>query len=79
MFVSVIVPMYNAQRYLASCLDALVAQDYPSSDYEILLVDNLSTDRSLEIGEALSKCHALLRAGPGRLSRAQSRYQGRAG
>jgi len=33
MFVSVIVPMYNAERCLTACLDALVSQDYPSSDY----------------------------------------------
>ena len=65
MFVSVIVPMYNAERYLAVCLDGLVAQDYPSSDYEILLVDNQSTDRSVEIGRRYQRVTLLSEATPG--------------
>lgn len=65
MFVSVIVPMYNADRYLSLCLDALVVQDYPSSDYEILLVDNLSTDRSAEIGSRYQRVTLLSEPSPG--------------
>lgn len=65
MFVSVIVPMYNAERYLAVCLDGLVSQDYPSSDYEILLVDNQSTDRSVEIGRRYQRVTLLSEAAPG--------------
>jgi len=65
MFVSVIVPMYNAERYLAGCLDGLVSQDYPSSDYEILLVDNQSTDRSVEIGRRYPRVTLLSEAAPG--------------
>nr|MDT0658341.1 glycosyltransferase family A protein [Micromonospora sp. DSM 115978] len=45
--VSLGVPIYNAERYLAGCLDALLAQDYP--DFEIIISDNASTDRSWEI------------------------------
>jgi len=40
--------MRNAELHLRACLDALVAQRYPSNEYEILLVDNGSTDRSVE-------------------------------
>jgi glycosyltransferase involved in cell wall biosynthesis len=47
--VSVIVPMYNAERTLAACLDGLAAQDHPRADHEILLVDNGSTDGSASI------------------------------
>ena len=65
MFVSVIVPMYNAERYLAACLDGLVSQDYPSGDYEILLVDNQSTDRSVEIGRRYDRVTLLSEAMPG--------------
>jgi glycosyltransferase involved in cell wall biosynthesis len=65
MFVSVIVPMYNAERYLAVCLDGLVSQDYPSSDYEILLVDNQSTDRSVEIGRRYQRVTLLSEPAPG--------------
>lgn len=42
--VSVIVPVYNDARRLTVCLDALQRQVYPSTQVEILVVDNGSTD-----------------------------------
>jgi len=48
-FVSIVIPVHNAEAYLRDAIDALVAQDYPSTHYEILIVDNRSTDRSVEI------------------------------
>ena len=44
---SIIVPVYGAEKYLAQCLDSLLAQDYP--EYDIILVDDCGKDRSLEI------------------------------
>ena len=41
------VPLFNAERYLEECLDALLAQDY--QDFEIVVSDNASTDRTWEI------------------------------
>ncbi len=46
-FLSFIVPVYNAEDYLGECLDSLLAQDF--SAYEILCVNDGSTDRSAEI------------------------------
>lgn len=45
--VSVIVPFLNEEAYLGQSLTALLSQDYP--DYEILLIDNGSTDRSIAV------------------------------
>ena len=45
--ISVIVPVWNAQNYLETCLDSIIHQTY--SNLEILLVDDGSTDDSLEI------------------------------
>ena len=45
--VSVIVPVYNVENYLEECLDSLVNQTL--IDFEIICIDDGSTDRSLEI------------------------------
>lgn len=50
LFLSFVVPVYNAENYLPQCLDSLLAQDIP--DYEILCVNDGSTDRSGEILDA---------------------------
>lgn len=49
MFLSIIVPVYNAERYLPECLGSLLRQDIPREDYEILCVNDGSRDGSLEI------------------------------
>lgn len=45
--VSVIIVNYNGERFLKECLDSLRAQTY--TDFEVILVDNHSSDRSIEI------------------------------
>lgn len=45
--ISVIIPVYNVQRYLRQCLDSVVNQTF--QDIEIILVNDGSTDQSLEI------------------------------
>lgn len=47
MKLSIIVPIYNVEKYLAKCLDSLVNQTF--LDFEILLVNDGSTDKSLMI------------------------------
>lgn len=47
--VSVICPIYNEEKYIAQCIDSILAQDYPTEDLEILFVDGMSNDRTREI------------------------------
>ncbi len=47
MFFSVVVPVYNVQEYLRECIDSILAQTF--TDYEVLLVDDGSTDTSPQI------------------------------
>lgn len=58
---SIIVPVYNAERYLAECLLSLFAQDLPQDSYEVLAVDNGSTDGSARILKELRQQHDNLR------------------
>lgn len=46
---SVIVPIYNEEKYIAKCIDSILEQDYPKDDLEILFVDGMSTDRTRSI------------------------------
>ena len=47
--VSIIVPIYNAEQYLRRCVDSILNQEY--TDYELLLVNDGSTDASGDICE----------------------------
>jgi len=47
--VSVIIPVYNGEKCIKSLLDSLISLDYPKDNYEIIVVDNHSTDRTKEI------------------------------
>lgn len=54
--VSIIIPVYNAERTLCKCLDSILAQDF--NNYEIILVNDGSKDSSLDIcNEYGSKHH----------------------
>ncbi|MBR0062351.1 MAG: glycosyltransferase family 2 protein [Selenomonadaceae bacterium] len=50
MKVSVIIPMYNAEKYLAACLDSVLAQTL--TDFEVVIVDDCSTDSSCAVAES---------------------------
>lgn len=61
MKLSVIVPVYNAERYLQKCLDSLVAQTV--DDYEIILINDGSKDGSQSIIESyVNQYPGLIRA-----------------
>ncbi|MFB0544969.1 MAG: glycosyltransferase family 2 protein [Asgard group archaeon] len=47
--ISVIVPVYNGEGVIASCLKSLLNQNYPKNKYEIIVVDDGSTDDTTEI------------------------------
>lgn len=42
--ISIIIPVYNVEAYLADCLDSILAQTFES--FEVILIDDGSTDGS---------------------------------
>lgn len=57
--VSVCIGVYNRERYIRECLDSVFAQTYPN--LEVIVVDDASTDRSVEILETYGDRITLIR------------------
>ncbi|MBQ1915831.1 MAG: glycosyltransferase family 2 protein, partial [Selenomonadaceae bacterium] len=51
--ISVIVPVYNVEKYLEACIQSIWAQDF--KDFELILVEDASTDGSLALCRRLQK------------------------
>ena len=57
--VSVITPLYNTEKYLAECIESVVAQQY--QNWENVIVDNRSTDRSGDIARSYAERDSRIR------------------
>ncbi len=51
MKVSIIIPMKNEEKDIGSCLKSILDNSFSREDYEIICVDNGSTDRTVELAE----------------------------
>lgn len=58
MLLSIVVPVYNVERYLGRCLRSLLDQDIDAADYEILVINDGSRDGSLEIANSFARDHS---------------------
>lgn len=47
--ISFILPCYNVERYVADCLDSIFAQELPEDEYEVICVNDCSTDGTREV------------------------------
>jgi succinoglycan biosynthesis protein ExoA len=60
-FVSVVVPCRNEEKRIASCLDSILANDYPKDRMEILVLDGMSEDETREIVQEHARRDARIR------------------
>ena len=60
-FVSVVVPMYNSEETIENCINSLLNLDYPKDRYEIIVVDDHSTDNSAKIVSDFKYIHSNVR------------------
>ena len=61
MKLSILIPMYNAQDYIGNCIDSLLHQNLSKDDYEIIVMDDGSSDESVKIIEDYQKEHKHIR------------------
>ena len=54
MILSIIIPVYKVELYLEKCLYSCLNQDIPREDYEIIVVNDGSPDKSLQIAERIA-------------------------
>ena len=47
--ISIIIPIYNVEKYVAECLNAVISQTYDHSKIECILVDDCTPDNSMVI------------------------------
>ena len=57
--VSVLTPVYNGEKHIAACIDSVLAQTY--SSFEYIIVNNCSTDGTLQIAEDYARRDARVR------------------
>jgi len=56
-FVTIVMPVYNEARFIGQTLQQLLTQEYPASQFEILVVDGMSLDGTRQIVESLAQEH----------------------
>lgn len=61
MKLSVIVPIYGVEQYLHKCVESLLNQDIPVSEYEIILVDDGGHDKCPQICDSYAETHSNIR------------------
>lgn len=57
---SIIIPFYNVEQYIAQCLDSVYQQDIPEEEYEVICVNDASPDNSRAIVQEYQKKHSNL-------------------
>ena len=60
MIASFIIPAYNASKYIVRCLDSIYSLCYPTEDYEVIVIDDCSTDNTIEIVQECQNLHGNL-------------------
>lgn len=55
---SIIITLYKSEKYIAKCLDSVLDQDIPETDYEIVVVNDGSPDRSYDIALEYASRHS---------------------
>ena len=47
--ISIIIPVYNVEKYIVQCINSTLHQDLSENEYEILIIDDESPDQSVDL------------------------------
>lgn len=59
--ISIIIPAYNVEKYIERCLNSIFCQNIPDEQYEVIVINDGSTDNTLTILQKQSEIHSNLR------------------
>jgi cellulose synthase/poly-beta-1,6-N-acetylglucosamine synthase-like glycosyltransferase len=59
-FVSIIIPVRNESENIQACLKAALAQQYPKNRFEVILIDDYSTDPTLRLAREFTDSNLLV-------------------
>lgn len=60
-FISIVLPVFNEERYIERCLRSVLSSGYPDERFEILVADGCSTDRTADIVRTMAVQHPQIR------------------
>ena len=68
LLVSVVIPILNEEKYIDKCIQTVLCQDFDHNNMEVILVDGMSEDKTVQIIEGYQKQYAFIRLlqNPGR-------------
>ena len=58
---TIIIPCYNEEKHIANCLDSLLENEFDRDQWEILVIDGVSSDRTREIVSRYSVDYSFVR------------------
>ena len=60
-FFSIIIPVYNGEQYIKNCLDSIYRQGLGDDDFEVICVNDCSTDNTAQVISEYGKFHQNIR------------------
>ena len=57
MRLSIIIPVFNVEKYIGPCLDSIYRQGLSDRDFEVIVVNDGSTDNSMKVVEEIGGRH----------------------
>ena len=58
---SIVIPAYNVEKYIANCIESCLRQDIPQNEYELIVINDGSSDGTMQIAQTYAAKYGNLR------------------